>query len=56
MPYIYERSDIHDFLEILIAPFIPPYHGYWFLLYLFVIQIVLMHKDYVFSTIGFCSK
>ena len=42
MPYIYERSDIHDFLEILIAPFIPPYHGYWFLLYLFVIQMLFL--------------
>ena len=42
MPYIYERSDIYDFLEILIAPFIPPYHGYWFLLYLFVMQMMFL--------------
>ena len=42
MPYIYERSDIYDFFEILIAPFIPPYHGYWFLLYLFVIQMLFL--------------
>ena len=42
MPYIYEHSDIHDFFQILIAPFIPPYNGYWFLLYLFVIQMLFL--------------
>lgn len=42
MPYIYERSDIHDFFQILIAPFLPPYQNYWFLLYLYVIQILFL--------------
>ena len=42
MPYIYERSDIYDFFRILIAPFIPPYHDYWFLLYLFIIQMLFL--------------
>lgn len=42
MPYIYERSDIHDFLHFLVAPFIPPFNSYWFLLYLFVMQILLL--------------
>lgn len=42
MPYIYERSSIHDFFQIVIAPFIPPYNNYWFLLYLFVMQMLFM--------------
>lgn len=42
MPYIYERSDINDFFQILIAPFLPPFNGYWFLLYLFVMQMMFL--------------
>ena len=42
MPYIYEHSDIHDFFQILIAPFLPPFNGYWFLLYLFVMQMMFL--------------
>ncbi len=42
IPYVYERSDIHDFFQILIAPFLPPYQDYWFLLYLYVIQILFL--------------
>lgn len=42
MPYIYERSDIHDFFQILTAPFLPPYQDYWFLLYLYVVQILFL--------------
>ena len=41
-PYIYERSDIHDFFQILIDPFLPPFNGYWFLLYLFVMQMMFL--------------
>lgn len=53
MPYIYERSDIHDFLEILIAPFIPPFNGYWFLLYLFVIQMLFLGIKIISSRLTF---
>ena len=42
MPYIYERSDINDFFQILIAPFLPPFNCYWFLLYLFVMQMMFL--------------
>ena len=42
MPYIYERSDISDFFLILIGQFLPPFNFYWFLLYLFVIQVLFM--------------
>lgn len=42
MPYIYERSDIHDFLQILVAPFLPPYQDYWFLLYLYAVQMLYL--------------
>ena len=42
MPYVYERSDIHDFFQILTAPFLPPYQDYWFLLYLYVVQILFL--------------
>lgn len=42
IPYIYERSDIHDFFRILVAPFLPPYQDYWFLLYLYVVQILFL--------------
>ena len=52
MPYIYERSDIHDFFQILIAPFVPPFYGYWFLLYLFVIQMVFMGIKVVSSRLS----
>ena len=56
MPYVYERSDIHDFFQILIAPFLPPYQDYWFLLYLFVIQMLFMVIKVISSWLSFFIK
>ena len=42
MPYVYERVDIHDFFQTLIAPFLPPYQDYWFLLYLYIVQMLFL--------------
>lgn len=39
LPYIYYSSDINLFFDTAIASFIPPFNCYWFLLYLYVIQI-----------------
>ena len=56
MPYIYERSDIHDFFQILTAPFLPPYQDYWFLLYLFVIQMLFMGIKVISSWLSIFIK
>lgn len=39
MPFVFDGYSIHDFDSILLSSFKPPFNGYWFLLYLFVIQM-----------------
>lgn len=42
MPFIFEGNSIFDFDSILISSFKPPFNGYWFLLYLFAIQMLFL--------------
>ena len=42
LPFVYNRSDINQFGHFLIAPFLPPYQDYWFILYLYVILLLFL--------------
>ena len=46
-PYVINRAMIEDFPTIFIDEFVPPLGGYWFLLYLFVIQVMFGVVKYV---------
>lgn len=47
IPYIINRAAIKDYPTIFIDEFVPPLGGYWFLLYLFVIQVMFGVGKYV---------
>ena len=42
MPFIFEGYSILDFSSIFMSSFTPPFNGYWFLLYLFAIQMLFL--------------
>lgn len=42
LPYVYNRGEWTEFLKNLILPFDPKTGGYWFLLYIFVFQLLLI--------------
>ena len=46
-PYVINRATIKDYPTIFIDEFVPPLGGYWFLLYLFVIQVMFGVAKYV---------
>lgn len=49
LPFVYNRSDINQFGHFLIAPFLPPYQDYWFILYLYVILLLFLVTKVVSS-------
>lgn len=42
LPYVYNRGEWTEFLKNLILPFDPKTGGYWFLLYIFIFQLLLI--------------
>lgn len=49
MPYIFNRSDVNQFMDLVQSSFDPQKGGYWFLLYLFVFQLLLIGIRFVSS-------
>ena len=47
LPYLYEHSRITDCVGIFTDAFVPPYGGYWFLLYLYLIQLLYCFILYI---------
>lgn len=52
MPFIYNRSDVGQFFHLLLQAFDPKTGGYWFLLYLFVFQLLLIGIRFVVSSLS----
>lgn len=52
MPYIYNRSDVNQFIDLVLSSFDPQTGGYWFLLYLFVFQLLLIGIRFVTSCLS----
>ena len=52
MPFIYNHSDVGQLSHLLIQAIDPKTGGYWFLLYLFVFQLVLIGIRFVVSSLS----
>ena len=49
MPFVYDRSEVADIPRLLLQAFNPQNGGYWFLLYLFMFQLLLIGIRFVAS-------
>ena len=56
IPYVFKQSLIYDYWEIFVDEIVPPYGGYWFLLYLWVIQVIFGSMKYISSKIKFVDN